>query len=496
MSLWPSIPRRWLLRLAGAGLVSAPLDARAAAAVEGGAGAADAPETWQRFFAVQRIWGYVDRHSVAPGERLNLMLAGGPGEPDRRLHVEVFRIGAKGASLVWRSDPITVGHRAAGKTAPSVGPGWPPALAGIDTSSWPPGCYSVDAVEEVTGVRDVRVVQFLVRNPARPGRILLRLGTNTYQAYNTWGGHSLYPSEDASQKGAMVSFDRPCPPSFFEYDVYLVAWLEDLAARTGLGVDYASNFDVHAEPAILDRYDLVICGSHDEYWSGEEFDAFERRIFKTAKATAFFGGNTAYFQVRYADLNRPPDGADRGRQLVCFKSLDDPIAQRESHIDPKLLVTARFRDDARRPELMLMGAAYQGWFDATGPQRPGYFVQRTDLPFFDGVGWSVGDLAAEVVGYEWDNRDPLGDGQRLYDPARSHIALLPADRIEVLFRGEPIDANGQPGVAEAVYFESPAGAKVFDAGAIRWAWGLGKEGFVRPAFQRFNENLIRALVGR
>jgi hypothetical protein len=37
---------------------------------------------------------------------------------------------------------------------------------------------------------------------------------------------------------------------------------------------------------------------------------------------------------------------------------------------------------------------------------------------------------------------------------------------------------------------------VFNAGAVRWAWGLGKEGFVNPAFQRFNENLIRALSRR
>jgi hypothetical protein len=34
---------------------------------------------------------------------------------------------------------------------------------------------------------------------------------------------------------------------------------------------------------------------------------------------------------------------------------------------------------------------------------------------------------------------------------------------------------------------------VFNAGAVRWAWGLGKEGFVNAPFQRFNENLIRAL---
>ena len=474
------------------GALGAPALAHGQTEGGGGATAAPAPETqvWTKFFAVQRVWGYVDRHSVAPGERFDLMLSGGPGEPQRRARVELFRVGAAAPTLVWRSDLVTVDPHPAGKTAAALGPNWPPSLAGVDTTGWPPGCYSADVVEDATGVRDVKVAQFVVSNPRRSGKILLRLGTNTYQAYNTWGGHSLYPSEDETRRGSLVTFDRPCLPSFFEYDVYLVTWLESL----GIGVDYATNFDVHRDPALLDAYRLVISASHDEYWSREEFDAFERRIFHRGGATCFFGGNAAYYQVRYADLNRPPDGADLGRHMVCYKSLAEPIARRQTRLDPLQLVTARFRDGARRPETMLMGGAYQGWFDPATPARPAYIVERTDLPFFQGTGWKVGDVAAEVVGYEWDNRDPLGDGQRLHDPQRSRIAALAEDRIKVLFRGRPTDAQGKVGLAEAVWFVSPAGAKVFDAGSIRWAWGLGKEGFVAPAFQAFNKNLIHYML--
>jgi len=101
-----------------------------------------------------------------------------------------------------------------------------------------------------------------------------------------------------------------------------------------------------------------------------------------------------------------------------------------------------------------------------------------------------------VVGYEWDNRDPARDGARLYDPARSHVSALAANRVKVLLRAETVDVAGKPGVAEAVYFVSPAGAKVFDAGSIRWSWGLGKEGYARPSFQRLNENLVHWLLAR
>src|SRR5438445_361374 len=134
------------------------------------------------------------------------------------------------------------------RRAPAVGVNWRPTFADIDTATWKPGCYTVDAVEEGTLTRDVKVAQWIVRNPKRAGAVLVRLGTNTYQAYNDWGGHSLYPSDDDEARGVMVSFDRPTPPSFFEYDAYLVGWLEGLAASLGGPVDYASNFDVHRDP--------------------------------------------------------------------------------------------------------------------------------------------------------------------------------------------------------------------------------------------------------
>jgi hypothetical protein len=72
---------------------------------------------------------------------------------------------------------------------------------------------------------------------------------------------------------------------------------------------------------------------------------------------------------------------------------------------------------------------------------------------------------------------------------------LPAGDIKVLFRGRPVAADGKPGRAEAVYFTSPAGAQVFAAGSIRWAWGLGKPDFVQDRFQRFNENLVTSFIG-
>src|SRR5262249_3485401 len=155
------------------------------------------------------------------------------------------------------------------------------------------------------------------------------------------------------------------------------------------------------------------------------------------------------------------------------------------------LITMRFRDMGRRPESMLMGGAYQSYFDRSAvPLKYPYFVARTDLPFFQGTGYGVGDPVGDLVGYEWDNTDPDQDGARLWNVQTSRIAPVDLGSIKVLFTGSPVDIDGKQGKAEAVYFVSNAGAKVFNAGSIRWSWGLGKADFERDAFKTFNRNLL------
>ncbi|HKF71778.1 MAG TPA: N,N-dimethylformamidase beta subunit family domain-containing protein [Stellaceae bacterium] len=491
---WPRVGRRSLLGFLGA---SAALVPASAAPVDD-----RKQKIWRRSLDEQHVWGYADKHSVVPGERFDLRLSTGPGIVKRSGRIEFFRIGnhPDGQKRIWASALVTAHHQPVSLSAPATGANWDTTIESIDTSTWPPGYYSGDFVHARTGVREPQLVQIVVRNPKQDGKVLLKLGTNTYQAYNSWGGYSLYPDkpveDDIEYRGTIVSFDRPTPPAFFQYDVYLVRWLEALGERLGISIDYATNFDAHLDASLIRRYPLVACSAHDEYWSKEEFDAFERRIFQAGRNTIFYGANTAYWQMRYADVDRPPKGEDRGRQMVTYKSLIDPIAWRAIDADPRLLVSARFRDGARRPETMLMGIGYDGWFPFDADQKPtfSYAVVSTDMPFFEGTGYRTGDRIADIVGYEWDNRDPEGDGHRLWRAGRSRIAELPRDRIKVLFRGAPINDVGKPRRAEAVFFESAAGAKVFSSGTVRWSWGLGKPGIENERFKRFNENLVRAFL--
>ena len=124
---------------------------------------------------------------------------------------------------------------------------------------------------------------------------------------------------------------------------------------------------------------------------------------------------------RYADLDRPDGAESRGRHLICFKSMTDPIGGRVQADEARLLKTAMFRDDARRSETMLAGVAYQSYFDASSLANYPYRVSTIDLPFFKGTGYKVGDAIGDMVGYEWDNRAPEGNGNRLWDAAKSRI---------------------------------------------------------------------------
>jgi hypothetical protein len=457
----------------------------------------NAASVWTSFYAGTRVWGYVNRHSVVPGESFNVMLSTGPNVPKVIGSVEIFRIGpttdGTDRTLVFRTDPIDVGHEVVQMTACSAGACWPTAFEDVPTGGWRSGYHTMDFIDQADGQRDLNVAYIVVTSPD-PTDILVGLSTNTYQAYNAWGGASLYVSAFTGDRAQMISFDRPTPPDFFEYEYFLIMWLERLAAEYGLSVGYASNFDIHRAPQMVEACRLLILGAHDEYWSKEEFDNVYHRIFVAGKSTLFIGANTAYWQIRYVDINQASGQVPQGRQMVCYKSEDDPIRQSVSEPERLMLTTMMFRDEARRPETMLAGVAYQSYFEWTSNAKYAYTVQTTAPPFFAGTGYEVGDKTPDIVGYEWDNTDPDGDGKRLWDPEKSLIPPIEREAITVAFASAPIDLNGKTGRAEAVYFISPAGGKVFSTGSIRWVWGLGKPGFEQPQFSRFNRNLVLHLL--
>ncbi len=438
------------------------------------------------------VWGFTNKHSIEPGNSFSLMLSTDFEDRTVTGHIEIYRIGFTGSDnrqLVWKSQGLTVKRHEVSATANAIGPLWPAYINTVPTKDWLTGYYTFDFVT-TKGRRNNNIAHIVVTPSDISGDVLVKLSTNTYQAYNSWGGSSLYRNELTDKWGHVVSFDRPTPSSFFQYEYFLVAWLEELSQQQGFSVHYATDFDIHRDKRFTTNYKLVISAGHDEYWSKEEFDHFYERIYRQGGNTLFLGANAAYWQVRYADVNIV-DGSEKfGRLLICYKDVNDPIIHYFTG-DPTLFVTAKFRDNHRRPETMLMGVGYESYYKNPDNRFP-YYVSTTqkDFPFFKNTGYKKGEYVGDLIGYEWDNTDPEDDGSRLWNAEESQIPLLPRTSLHVLFSGDVVNWEGEKSIAEAVYFKTKAGAKVFSSGSILWVWGLGKLGYEQKAFKQFNKNLI------
>jgi hypothetical protein len=475
--------------------------------------------------AAQRVWAYVDRHSVAAGDDFRIMCSVGPG-PARtsyRGRIEIHRVGHHpegNRRLVWSSAEIEVVAHSVDATAAAVGASWPPSLEVTAGDHWTSGYYSIDFVAD-GATRDADIASIVVTEPTHRADVLVKLAAATYQAYNRWGGHNLYPWETPStiaggplgrfetdipsNRGVMVSFDRPTRSEFFDWEYWYVTWLERVAAEIGLSVAYATNHDLATDPGYTLNPRLLVVPGHDEYWSKEEFERAHQRIFERGGNTLFLGANLAYWQVRYADVDSV--GGGRGRQLVCHKSIEDPIRYRVP--DPAVHVTARFRDGARLPETMLLGVGYQSNLAHRRLERADlvYRVVSTELPFLRGTGYEPGDEIGALIGHEWDSIDPeahfappgetlVPGATRLWAPERSLIPALDEDSLHLVCSGSVEDSIGRQGEAHAVYFTSPAGARVFSAGTLRWSWGLGRAGYrdTDGRFDRLNRALLDHLL--
>ena len=339
--------------------------------------------------------------------------------------------------LVWSADDLPGIEHPTPADADANGCDWPVAVTVPIGDEWRSGFYLVT----IHGPRRAGrsrggVCRFRgARRPAASERLLV-LATNTYNAYNSWGGCSLYTG------GWRVSFARPFGrgmlvrpsterddrksrpvyrgeepdvdgmiyqqyrfangyPGFmssagwFTYERRFVEWAES----QGLELDYAVSSDLDADPGVVDGYDLVLGVGHDEYWSAGQRATIEEHVGRGGNY-ASLSGNTMFWQVRLED---------GGRAMVCHKYKaheTDPVVGTEL---AQATMTGMWCDPlVGRPETALFGAgsAYGLYsrFGAATPRGSGAFtVYRNDHWMFAGTGLRYGDqlgAADGVVGYE------------------------------------------------------------------------------------------------
>ena len=133
------------------------------------------------------VTGYCWPQSVDAGEQVGLHMSSSGGRPVR---VEVARVGAR-REVVFRADAVVADEHDIPKTASSRGCGWPIAFTLDVDPTWRSGYYDV-VMEIDIGEKVRRDHAFFVVRPAAGTRIVLALATNTWHAYNDFGGPNLY----------------------------------------------------------------------------------------------------------------------------------------------------------------------------------------------------------------------------------------------------------------------------------------------------------------
>ncbi len=422
---------------------------------------------WERF-GPGRLAGYSVRPSVGPGEELSLQV-----QAPRPVDVLWYRLGwygGTGGRLVRIDRGIRPSAPRVGSMPPPdpvsglVEPNWPPALQFTVPDDWLSGMYLavLDAAGEVPAA-----VPFVVRGPSRGASAAPLLFVNaalTWQAYNPWGGKSLYsydsvgaPTASGTRAAATVSLARPYAGDggagfLRRWELQFVRWQE----REGLAVEYAADIDLELHPEVLDGRQLIVFAGHHEYWSRPMRQALQAAIDRGTHV-CFFSANEIYWQVR---LEPGPTG--RAERMTCYKSAGrDPLTTTNP-----ALTTVRWREPpVNEPEATLVGQMY-----GHVVRRPAdWIVTNSDHWLYAGTQLADGDRLRNLVGQEYDTY--------FADLAPPGTIVLARSPVEIAVRRSgPSRGYASPAVHTATIYTAPSGATVFAAGTFQWSWALDSYG--------------------
>jgi hypothetical protein len=403
--------------------------------------------------AAHDIEGYLDVTSAQRGQTVTLYAT----TVAPSFTIEAYRMGwyqGLGGRKVWRSPPIP-GKVQAGATliatTNTYEARWQPSTTFTVGQDWPVGSYLLKLIAS-TGQQ--RWVPLTVRDDASTATYVIENAVTTWQAYNRWGGCSLYTCPGGhGTRSEMVSFDRPYDivtdgsGDFVGNELPLIMRAEEL----NLDVTYVTSLDVHERGELLNQHKAFLSLGHDEYWSKTMFDRAEAAR-DAGVNLAFFGANAVYRQIRFEPSAVGPD-----RHMVNYRSTADPIRR----TDPSQ-TTVQFRDaPVHRPEAQLIGQMYQ-----CNPVRADGIVTEPDSWIWAGTNTTAGSHVEILVGSEYDQYIHGQGGP---------------DDVEIVAHS-PIDCHGRSGYSDVTYYTAPSGAGVFAAGTNYWVSKLEPPEFPQTAY--------------
>ena len=404
-------------------------------------------------FRTPAIEGYASTTSAQAGETITFAVS----TTTASFTADVYRLGWYGGSggRLIHSVPRMPGHfyplpimdRHTGLIEAS----WPVAFTLTPDTTWTTGAYLIK-LTAANGMQNY--IPFIIRSARKSAFVFLH-AASTDEAYNYWGGTSLYDDYThtlPAHRAFKVSFDRPFEHingsgNLLIWEYPMIRWLE----KNGYDIGYISDVDIQTDPSILEGHHGILIVGHSEYWSHEMRDHLEEAISHGVNLAAF-AANSVFNQIRYepsADKNATPN-----RIIVCYKNAAlDPLAGKD-----KSYVTVEFREPPLyRPEQSLLG----GMVDVNSFCHWGcgfdWVVADASNWVFAGTGLRNGDKIPGLVGYEYDQVYPR----------------YPTPPVNQIISASPvIDVYGKHSISNATVHIASSGARVVDIGTIDWSGGL------------------------
>lgn len=278
----------------------------------------------------------------------------------------------------------------------------------------------------------------------------------------------------------------------FTADTNVTAWLE----HAGAAFDVLTDDALHARGlALLERYRVIVTGTHPEYWTTPMLDALEAYLARGGRLM-YLGANGFYWRAALhpatsgtVEVRRAEDGT---RAWIAEPG--------EYHHASTGELGGLWRRIGRPPNRLVgVGFAAQG-FSRSAPYRraSGWNDPRVA---FAVAGCSTsqtlgdhGSVGGGAAGHELDRFDPT-----LGSPSHA-VVLASADELpsDMLLTKEELFATGVPGRpvrADVVFFECPHGGAVFSVGSIAWAASLATNGYDNDV-ARLTTNVLRRFADR
>lgn len=430
------------------------------------------------------IEGYPTQMSLQAGQALQLHVS---TDPTAKYQVQIYRLGyyqGLGGRLITCIPSCSSSEQ--GKEYPDntktgySGADWPVTDTVTVGSNWTTGYYEAKLV--LTSGSDSGkanyVPFFVLAPPGDDAPILVQASVNTWEAYNNWGGKSLYPFNSSGKVAATeVSFQRPFTytggnPGPFSWEYPLVRWLE----KNGYDVQYQTDIDTDENPSSLLGHKLDVINGHDEYQSHTERLAWAQAVNDGVNLVAM-GADIAYWQARYANNDT---------SLIEYRT-----ASADPDPDPADK-TVRF-SQVGLPDCELLGVGFSDGAKADDPPSYDYTVTSAAAtnPWFAGTGLTPGSTIFDSIGYEWDTIQSGCDVPPVTD-------LLHFAGASGGFSGP--DGGNSDVPADAVTYTATSGARVFTSGSLQLVWALDDTLHASPSHtdtrvQALFTNIFNSLSG-